>query len=215
MSVSSSVLSSRLPGLLPPRVPLPRVFCLVSGHDDLGLLPELLAVGVAGFQVRDKEISPDRLARLVARVLDSVGDAATVVVNDHLDVALATQAHGVHLGADDLPVRVARDRAPGLLIGATCRSRADVERAAADGADLAGFGPVGVSGSKSGLPDPLGVDAVADAAGFLPLLAIGGIDLALARRVRAAGAHGVAVIGAIWRQPDPVASARELVEAVD
>ena len=196
------------------REPLPRLFCLVSSRDDQGLLPDLVAAGVTGFQVRDKEVSPRRLAGLTDRVLTAVGDTTTVVVNDHLDVAIATQAHGVHLGADDLPVREARERAPDLLIGATCRNRADVDRAAADGADLAGFGPVGVSGSKAGLPAPSGVEAVAEAAGALPLLAIGGIDLALARRAREAGAHGVAVIGAIWRHPDPPLAAKELVQAV-
>ena len=61
---------------------------------------------------------------------------------------------------------------------------------------------------------PLGVPAVADAAGSLPLVAIGGITAATAGEVRAAGAQGVAVIGAIWRQPDPVGAAKELVAAV-
>lgn len=193
---------------------LPRIFCLLSGHDPLSLLPELVAVGVTGFQVRDKGLSIAALSGLVDRVLGLVGDRTTVVVNDHLDVALATQAHGVHLGSDDLAVREARSLAPELLIGATCRSRDDVERAAADGADLAGFGPIGTSSSKAGLPGALGVDAIRRAAGALPLLAIGGIDADLTRRARAVGAHGVAVIGAIWRQPDPVLAAKELVEAV-
>ncbi len=192
---------------------LPRIFCLLSGQDPLSLLPELVAVGVTGIQVRDKELPPAALAKLVDRVLDLVGDRATVVVNDHLDVALATRAHGVHLGADDLSVRQARSLAPELLIGATCRSRADVERAAADGADVAGFGPIGTSSSKAGLPGALGTDAIRRATGILPLLAIGGIDAGLTLRARAAGAHGVAVIGAIWRQPDPILAAKELVEA--
>lgn len=196
------------------RSPLPRLFCLVSSRDDLGMLPDLVAVGVTGFQVRDKELAPVPLAGLVGQILATVGDQATVVVNDQLDVALATQAHGVHLGAADLPVRAARDRAPELLIGATCRNRADVERAAADGADLAGFGPVAASGSKPGLPAPLGVEAITGAAGVLPLFAIGGVDAALARRARVAGAHGVAVIGAIWRDPDPPRAAEELLKAV-
>ena len=67
--------------------------------------------------------------------------------------------------------------------------------------------------SKAGLPAPLGTEAVRVAAGILPLVGIGGIDPVTARVVRAAGAEGVAVIGAIWRHRDPVAAARELVEA--
>ncbi|MFS3128033.1 thiamine phosphate synthase [Nocardioides sp. Bht2] len=193
--------------------PLPRLFCLVSGRDDLALLPELADVGVAGFQVRDKELPDWSLRYLVDRVLSFVGDRSMVVINDRLGVAVAAQAHGVHLGREDLPIDRAREQAPELVIGATCRSRDDVDRASALGADYAGFGPIAVSGSKQGLPEPLGCPAITSAVGVLPLIAIGGIDAALATRARAAGAHGVAVIGSIWRQPDPVLAAKELVDA--
>ena len=198
---------------------LPRIFCLVSSSDDLALLPAFAGAGVAGFQVRDKAATTRELLALTAAVIERV-DAydACVVVDDRLDVALASGAHGVHLGAVDLPLaearRIADAVAPGLLIGATCRDRAAVEAAADAGADYAGFGPVFATTSKAGLPDPLGVDAVTAAAGVLPLIAIGGISTASAGAVRAVGAHGVAVIGGLWRQPDPHQAAKELVEAV-
>ncbi|MBB3091970.1 thiamine phosphate synthase [Nocardioides albus] len=200
-------------------MPLPRIFCLVSSRDDLALLPAFAELGVAGFQVRDKAATTRELLGLSEAVIGQVGAYdACVVVDDRLDVALAAGAHGVHLGASDLPVdearRIADAVAPGLIIGATCRDRAAVEAAAAEGADYAGFGPVFATSSKAGLPDPLGVDAVAAAAGALPLIAIGGISAAAARDVCAAGAHGVAVIGGLWRQPDPLQAAKELVEAV-
>lgn len=193
--------------------PLPRVFCLVSGRDDLSLLPAFVDAGILGFQLRDKEIDAWSLESLALRVISLVGPSATVVINDHLDVALRTGADGVHLGQADLPVAGAREAAPRLLIGATCRTLEDVARAKVEGADYAGFGPVAISGSKHGLPAPLGVAAITRARGVLPLLAIGGIDASLARSARAAGAHGVAVIGSIWRQPDPVLAAKELVDA--
>ncbi|WP_436701673.1 thiamine phosphate synthase [Nocardioides sp. BYT-33-1] len=196
-------------------LPLPRLSCLVSHDDDLALLPALTAAGVDGFQIRDKALPTGALVTLVRAVLAAVRPAgATVVVNDRLDVALAAGADGVHLGGDDLAVADARRLAPGLLIGATCRSRAEVLAAAADGADYAGFGPVFATDSKPGLPVPLGVAAVTAAAGPLPLVAIGGVTARTAGEVRAAGAHGVAVIGAIWRHPDPVVAAKELVAAV-
>ena len=198
---------------------LPRIFCLVSSRDDLALLPTFAELGVAGFQVRDKTATTRELLALTATVIEQVGTYdACVVVDDRLDVALAAGAHGVHLGASDLPVtearRIADAVAPGLVIGATCRDRAAVEAAAGAGADYAGFGPVFATTSKAGLPSPLGVAAVADAAGVLPLIAIGGISPASAGPVRAAGAHGVAVIGGLWREPDPLLAAKELVEAV-
>lgn len=194
---------------------VPKLFCLVSSSDDLALLPALADAGVDGFQIRDKSATTRELVELTRVVRASVETyGATVVVNDRLDVALATGAAGVHLGADDLPVREARRVAPGLLIGATCRHRSQVEAAADDGADYAGFGPLFETRSKSGLPDPFGLGALAAACGVLPLIGIGGLDAEKAGGARAAGAHGVAVIGGLWRQPDPVLAAKELVAAV-
>jgi len=190
---------------------------LVSSTDDLALLPALAEAGIDGFQVRDKTATTRELIELTRVVLGSVGEAM-VVVDDRLDVALAAGAHGVHLGADDLPVaaarEIARHSAPDLVIGATCRNRERVEAAAHDGADYAGFGPLFSTESKSDLPDPFGLGALAGATGVLPLIGIGGLDAEKAGGARAAGAHGAAVIGAVWRQPDPVQAAKELVAAV-
>ncbi|KAA1427347.1 thiamine phosphate synthase [Nocardioides antri] len=194
---------------------VPRLTCLVSDRDDLTLLTAMADVGVDGFQVRAKKLSGRLLTALAERVVAAVRPAgATVVVNDRLDVALAAGADGVHLGASDLAVAAARRIAPGLVIGSTCRSRADVVAAARDGADYAGIGPVFATASKDGLPDPLGPDAIAPAVGVLPLVAIGGIDAGRVGEVLAAGAHGVAVIGGIWRHPDPVAAAEEIVSQI-
>lgn len=192
-----------------------RLHCLVSERDDLTLLAALAGVGVDGFQVRAKGLSTVELVVLTRAVLDAVRPyGACVVVNDRVDVALVTGADGVHLGHEDLAVADARRLGPDLVIGATCRTRADVEAAAAAGADYAGFGPVFATDSKAGLPVPVGLPVLTAATGVLPLVAIGGIGARGARAARAAGAHGVAVIGGIWRQRDPVAAAKELVTAV-
>lgn len=190
---------------------LPRIFCLVATTDDLSLLPALAAAGVGGFQVRDKAASTRALVDLTSSALAT---GACVVVNDRLDVALATGAHGVHLGASDLPVGEARRLAPDLVIGATCRDRASVIAAERAGATYAGFGPLFATSSKVGLPSPLGLPSLDAAGGVLPLIGIGGIDAPRAASAIEAGAHGVAVIGGIWRQPDPVIAAKEFVKAV-
>lgn len=194
---------------------LPRVFCLVGPTDDLALLPDLACLGVDGFQVRAKTGTDREVLALTELVIGAVRPhGACVVVDDRLDVALAAGADGVHLGADDLPVAAARRIAPGLVVGATCRDRVDVERAAAAGATYAGFGPVWATTSKRGLPDPLGPAAITRAAGLLPLVAIGGVTGERAAVARRAGVHGVAVIGGIWDTRDPLASAKELVATV-
>ena len=192
---------------------VPRIFCLVSSADDLSLLSDLAHVGVDGFQVRDKGATTREHVELTKVVIAAVRPmGATVVVNDRVDVAMATGADGVHLGDHDLPVALAAAMAPHLLLGATCRDREAVERAAAAGASYVGFGPVHETTSKAGLPAPLGARAIAEAAGVLPIVAIGGIGPGRVRPAVAAGAHGVAVLGAIWREPDPVAAAKELVQ---
>ncbi|MDQ1104508.1 thiamine phosphate synthase [Nocardioides zeae] len=202
---------------------VPRLTIIVAPSDQLELVGDLAALGptgAVGFQVRAKEATTAELLALTTAVLAATrGAGAPVLVNDRLDVALAAGADGIHLGADDLPVARARaiaDRAapPGFLVGATCRDRDAVVAARAAGADYAGFGPVAATTSKPGLPDPLGVDAVGRAAGVLPLVAIGGIGPDLARGAVAAGAHGVAVIGSVWRQPDPIDAAEALLGAV-
>ena len=192
---------------------LPRIFCLVSHSNDLTVLPGLYAAGVTGFQVRDKLLADRPLVELTRRVRHAVPQAM-IVVNDRPDIALASGADGVHLGADDVPVAAARRLAPGLLIGATCRDRDEVLRAAKAGADYAGFGPIFTSTSKPGLPAALGLAAVSDASGVLPLIGIGGVGPANAGEVIAAGAYGVAAISGIWDAVDPCAGAARLAAEV-
>lgn len=188
---------------------MPHVMCLVSAQNDLSLLPALVQVGVDSFQVRDKTLDGRALTDLTRHVLTT---GATVIVNDRVDVALAADADGVHLGASDLPVADARRIAPGLMIGATCRNRRDLELAAKAGADYAGVGPVYPTSSKSGLPDPIGASVLPALQGILPMLAIGGITDENAAEIPMG--VGVAVIGGIWSQADPVAAAARIVEGV-
>lgn len=192
-----------------------RVHCLVSDRDDLALLASIAAAGVDGFQVRAKDLDTRDLVALVRTVCDAVAPhGASVMVNDRVDVALAAGADGVHLGAADLAVADARRIAPQLVIGATCRSHGEVLAAAADGADYVGVGPVFATTSKAGLPEPLGTTGLRGAGDLLPIIAIGGITAANAAAVMAAGAAGIAVIGGIWRPPDPVRAAEELLAAI-
>jgi len=182
---------------------------LVDETNDLELLPALVEAGVDGFQVRAKRLNDAGLLELTRRVLAFAG-TTTVVVNDRIDIALLAGVSGVHLGANDLPIDEARRLAPGMLIGGTCRTAASALAARTAGADYAGFGPVYATRSKNGLPDPLGPDAIADAAEYLPIVGIGGINGDNAAAVYSAGAHGVAVISGVWDAPDPVAAASRL-----
>jgi thiamine-phosphate pyrophosphorylase len=174
-------------------------------------LRALVAEGVDAIQVRDKS-ADDRTLLEFARAVRSLG--ICVIVNDRVDIALGAGADGVHLGAADLPVAAARRLAPGLMIGATCRSRDDAVAARDAGASYVGVGPVFESTTKTDLPSPLGLSGLAAVAGVLPMIAIAGITATRVPAVLAAGAHGVAVVAAVSAAPDPPAAAREFASAL-
>jgi thiamine-phosphate pyrophosphorylase len=135
------------------------------------------------------------------------------VVNDRIDIALAVDADGVHLGQGDLPPAVAR-RLLGAerLIGCSTHAITQLRQAVADGCDYVGVGPVQATPTKPGR-EPVGLDYVRQAAADcpIPFFAIGGIDVAALPQVRAAGARRVAVVRAITEAADPTAAARVLL----
>ncbi len=188
------------------------------GRDPLALLPVALDAGVDVVQVRVKELGDGAALAVVEAALALCSRyGAACIVDDRLDVAMAAGAHGVHLGADDLPVARARAVAgPGLLIGATVRDPSSARAAVADGASYLGTGPAYATGTKGGLPPPIGVTGVEAvcAASDVPVIAIGGVTVDRIATLFAAGAHGVAVVGAVSDAADPGAAARDLVAAV-
>jgi thiamine-phosphate pyrophosphorylase len=195
---------------------LPRIHFITDlPHTPARVIDEIVGMGVDAVQVRAKDLTDRELFEFTREVIRIACGRARVVVNDRLDIALSTGADGVHLGLDDLPVAEARRLAPeGFLIGGTCRTAAQALQAKADGADYVGAGPVFVSTTKAGLPDPLGLDTLAEIARVLPTIAIAGITAERVPAVMATGAYGVAVIAAVSRAPDPPRAAREVVDAV-
>jgi thiamine-phosphate pyrophosphorylase len=154
-----------------------------------------------------------RIARMARRICDDAG--AALIVNDRVDVALAADADGVHLGQTDLPLAEARRIAPELWIGVSTHDLAQVRAACEAGADYLGFGPVFATTTKSN-PDPVqGLDALraaVAAAGGRPVVAIGGITAAQAQAVEVyrTGAHAICAISAVNGARDPREAARQL-----
>lgn len=179
-----------------------------------------LEAGVRLLQYRPKD-DPDlddrrrleeaRSLRLLCRQ-----HGALFLVNDRLDLALAVEADGVHLGQGDLPVGVARRLlGPELLIGCSTHEPRQLQRAVAEGCDYVGVGPVNATPTKPGR-DPVGLAYVSHAAAHapLPFFAIGGIDASTLPSVVAAGATRVAVVRAIGAAADPRAAAAGLLAAL-
>lgn len=187
-------------------------------RDPLRVAAAALAAGARLIQVRPEDHYTDRaafdLAAAVAALCDAHG--AVCLVNDRVHIAQAVGADGVHLGAEDLPLDAARRLLPAAIIGGTCRDPESARAARRAGADYLGVGPVWGTTTKTGLPQPIGLAGLAAvcAAVDLPVIAIGGITAERAALCREAGAHGVAVVGAVAAAADPVAATAELLAAV-
>lgn len=177
----------------------------------------LLDGGVRVLQLRAKT-TPLRALVEQTRALMPVCRAAGAVllVNDRVDVALVAGAHGVHLGAEDLPVEEAR-RILGRdsVVGATTRNLGDIRRALAAGASYAGLGPVFQTRTKTVDAPALGLEKLESIVkdSPLPVVAISGITLENIQAVAATGVHGAAVISDLLRAADPAEQARRLSAA--
>jgi thiamine-phosphate pyrophosphorylase len=182
----------------------------------LALAEEVLAAGAPWLQLRAKDLGGAAfldLARALVRLASRHG--GKVIVNDRLDVALASGASGVHLGQEDLPPRAARERVRGreMVIGVSTHSVAQAVAAVAEGADYVGFGPMYATVSKANpLPARRATDlrAVREAIP-VPIVAIGGITGETAAEVLRAGASSVAIISALANDPRPGDFARRIL----
>jgi thiamine-phosphate pyrophosphorylase len=189
-----------------------------AGRDALGLAARALAAGAPVIQLRVKDITDRDLYDLGRRLVEACrSHGAACVVNDRVDIALAIGAHGTHLGADDLPVAAVRRIAgPAHLVGGTARDPGRAAELVAAGADYLGVGPAHATSTKDGLPDPIGVAGIAAVATAVavPVIAIGGVTVERVPALLAAGAYGVAVVGAVSDADDPGAATAALLAAL-
>lgn len=173
--------------------------------------------GADWVQLREKNGPALELYETAEAVIPQARRAgAGVLINDRLDVALATGADGAHLAGKSLPPSVARELLPDGILGASVHSLEEAKRAEAAGVDYVTFGHVYPTSSKPGMK-PRGVIELAEIVESveIPVIAIGGIDASNVREVLETGASGIAVISAIIAASDPASAARTLRRAVD
>ncbi len=187
------------------------------GHDELAA--RAIAGGADTVQFRQKR-GPVRAKLAEAEATAAVCRAAGIplLVDDHLALALAVGADGVHLGQEDLPVAVARRLlGPGAVVGATASTAAEARAAEAAGASYVGFGPVFPTRSKANPRAVRGLGGLAACcrAVAVPVVAIAGITPERVRPALEAGAHGVAVMTAITTAPDVEAATAAFRRALD
>lgn len=170
--------------------------------------------GAALVQIRDKRASDADLAALVAYLLPQLAAlGARLIVNDRVNVALATGAHGLHIGqGDGDTAAICSQMPPGMMLGLSVET-VEQARRIPSGVDYIGAGPVRATATKPDHATPIGFDGLARivAAAGLPTYAIGGLDHGDASAVRATGAIGMAVVSAVTRAADPEAATRVLL----
>jgi thiamine-phosphate pyrophosphorylase len=184
------------------------------GRDLNFVVEEALKGGVKAVQLREKDLSARdlyaaayELRKLTARY------GARLFINDRIDVALAVDADGVHLGTDSIPVHRARKvLGEEKLIGVSCHNTISAMSAQELGADFITFGPVFYTPSKAAYGDPVGLKRLEDIAGILtiPVFALGGINRDRVSQVMDSGAHGIALISAVMAAENPQEEARHL-----
>jgi thiamine-phosphate pyrophosphorylase len=191
---------------------------LAPGRGHLEIARAALDGGAELIQLRDKRRDAGDLlpiARELQALCESFG--ALFIVNDRVDLAVAADADGVHLGQTDLPVRDARQMlGPGKLIGISVENAEQVLAAVAEGADYLGVGPIYGTATKSDAGDAVGTEQLVRFREIseLPIVAIGGVTLARVPEAFAAGADAVAVISAIVKAEDMTAAARTFSESI-
>jgi thiamine-phosphate pyrophosphorylase len=186
-------------------------------HEDLTRLG--IAGGADTIQLREKGGSTRRMIEVAKRMAAVCRQAGVpLIVNDRIDVAVAANADGVHLGQSDFPIPLARELlGQDKLIGGSAATLDEARICVAEGADYVGFGPVYVTGSKADAGPVSGPRVLKQVVETIPLpvIAIGGITAENIPEVMQAGAHGIAVISAVCCQIDPEGATRALRKALE
>ncbi len=186
-----------------------------GGRDLLQVVEEALKGGVRAVQLREKDLSSRdlyeaayELRKLTARY------GARLFINDRIDVALAVDADGAHLGGSSIPFHRARKLlGEKRLLGVSCHNQISAISAQEKGADFITFGPVFYTPSKAAYGDPVGIERLGDITHLLriPVFALGGINRNNAPQTIAAGAHGIALISAVIAAENPCEEAKALL----
>ncbi len=161
--------------------------------------------GVRAIQLREKDLSPAatlKLAQEFRRLTTKY--QARLFVNDRVDVALMSEADGVHLTENSVPVAEVKGRFPQLCVGVSTHSLESAKKAEAGGADFVTFSPIFDTPSKREYGPPQGLDRLKEVSEGvqIPVLALGGIKRLNVVSVQEAGAYGIALISGIWKASD-------------
>ncbi len=172
--------------------------------------------GVSIVQLREKNLSSRAFYELALALKTKLSLLNTpLIINDRLDIALAVDADGLHLGQEDLPISAARSLlGSGKIIGISASTLAEAIQGKNEGADYLGLGPIFATTTKNDAAIPTGTGLIRHVKRILdlPVVAIGGINTGNIALVKAAGACGAAVISALMGSNDVEKAARKMVQ---
>ncbi len=190
---------------------------LSAGRTTLEVVRAALDAGVRLIQLREKDLSVRALVRLAGEVRGLTAAAgALLLINDRLDVALAVDADGVHLGQEDFPLPEARRLAPDLIIGASTHSAEEALRAQEEGASYVNIGPIFPTTTKSWTAPFLGLEGLRRIAAVtrVPFSVMGGIKADHIPALVESGAAAIALVTAVTAAPDPFAATCHLLDVI-
>ncbi len=191
---------------------------LSRGRSILKIVKAAVRSGVTVVQLREKNVSTKIFAEEGLRIRDFLEkERIPLIINDRIDVALAIGADGVHLGQDDMPLKLARRILPDeFIIGVSVGSIEEAVKAEKGGADYLGLSPVYFSSTKKDAGEPLGLDEIIKIREevSIPLVGIGGLNYKNSAEVIKAGITGIAVVSAIVAADDPGKAAASLKEII-
>jgi thiamine-phosphate pyrophosphorylase len=192
---------------------------LLAGRRLTDVVAAAVAGGVTCVQLREKEASGREFVRIAKELLEVLRPVGVpLIINDRVDVAVAADADGAHVGQDDIPAAAARKiLGPDKILGVTVATPEEAAKAAEEGADYVGASAVFATPTKRDAGQPMGIDGLRRLcmASPVPVVAIGGVNLENAGDMIRAGAAGVAVVRAIMAASDPKAAAQLLRQVVE
>jgi thiamine-phosphate pyrophosphorylase len=193
-----------------------RTLCGNKSLEDVVL--QALQGGVMCVQLREKDVSTRFFVEEARKIKALTAQfRAPLIINDRLDVALAVEADGVHIGQEDMPYAVARNlMGPQTIIGLSVETWDDVVQAEELDVDYLGVSPIFETPTKTDTKGSWGLEGLARIKAYSrhPLVAIGGLNASNAADAVMAGADGIAVVSAICAAPDPLHASRELHDII-
>lgn len=191
---------------------------LSSGRSLEEVVSEAVAGGVTMVQLREKNASTGEFIELAFRLKEILRPYdVPLIINDRVDVALAVDAEGLHIGQSDMPYEIARKLlGPDKIIGLSVENMDDLLEANRLDVDYVGISPVYGTPTKTDTAEPFGLEGLRRAVEMSvhPTVAIGGMNAGTIGDVIAAGADGVAVVSAICSAPSPQKAAEELSDII-